>query len=74
MIWNDMRITFDQDITYINVRHPSKRKSVDNECVMEIKIPMTYNLQTLAELVQLPDSRFSKYCRGIERTVNNKVR
>lgn len=62
---NDMRITFDRDITYQNLRHANKRKYYDPERVIEIKTPAVYPDDFVEKIIPYSTARFSKYTRGL---------
>ena len=64
-IFNEMRITFDRDITYQNLKYADKRKYYDPERVIEIKIPENCPDDFIEKLVPFPTARFSKYSRGL---------
>ena len=59
------RITFDKNINYLNPRSLTKNKFYDPESVMEIKTTTNVSDDFLSTILPFPESRFSKYCRGI---------
>jgi len=69
-ILNKLRITFDKNILYTNLKlsaHPNTR---DTNCVMEVKTPFECDDDYIEFLVPYPTSRFSKYTRGLINTYN----
>ena len=60
-----MRVTFDQNISYQNLRSSSKPNIFDNYNVMEIKTSINCEDDYINKFVPNPVVRFSKYCRGI---------
>jgi len=64
-VFNQMRITFDQDISYHNLRFASKRKYYDPERVIEIKAPINCSDDFIGKFVPFSTTRFSKYSRGL---------
>jgi hypothetical protein len=63
---NALRITFDQKISYQPV-HPIISGTVqDQECVMEVKAPISTDDGYIEKYISLPTSRFSKYGRGLQ--------
>lgn len=63
-ILNDMRITFDSNIYYKNLlQHNFTFKDV--ECVIELKSSDINIDDYINGLFPYPNSRFSKYCRGL---------
>lgn len=60
-----LRITFDRNIEYENLRMISSLKMRDYECVMEIKTSFDVEDNYITKIIDMPTSRFSKYCRGI---------
>lgn len=65
---NKLRVTFDRNISYTNLRLSSNLNIRDNDCVMEIKAPINCDDDYIENLIPLTTSRFSKYSRGIEKT------
>jgi SPX domain protein involved in polyphosphate accumulation len=61
----NMRITFDKNICYQNLRLRHDRKFLDPERVAEIKVSAHHSDDTIEQLVPNPTTRFSKYSRGI---------
>lgn len=64
-IFNEMRITFDKDICYQNLKYADRRKYFDPERVIEIKISENCPDDFIEKLIPFPTARFSKYSRGI---------
>ena len=64
-MFNKMRITFDKNITYQNLKYANKRKYYEPERVIEIKIPENCPDDFIEKLVPFPTARFSKYSRGL---------
>ncbi|MDC0454810.1 VTC domain-containing protein [Candidatus Pelagibacter sp.] len=62
---NDLRITFDSNIQYINIASLNNLKTKDKECVMEIKVNFRINDDYIEKIIDYPTSRFSKYSRSI---------
>ena len=62
---NNIRITFDSNIKYTNLNCLSGFFFNDQETVMEVKADLSNSLTKLEGFIDLPTSRFSKYCRGI---------
>ncbi|MDA8770472.1 polyphosphate polymerase domain-containing protein [Planktomarina temperata] len=63
---NALRITFDQKISYQPVLPNVSRKAQDQECVMEVKAPVSTDDGYIEKYISLPTSRFSKYGRGLQ--------
>ena len=63
-IFNQMRITFDKNITYENLKYGNKQKYYEPERVIEIKIPPNFSDDFLEQRIPYPTTRFSKYSRG----------
>ena len=64
-IFKEMRITFDKDIFYQNLKYADNRKYHDPERVIEIKIPANCPDDFVERLIPFPTARFSKYSRGV---------
>ena len=64
-VFNKMRITFDKDICYQNLKYADTRKYHDPERVIEIKIPANCPDDFVERLIPFPTARFSKYSRGL---------
>lgn len=62
---NNLRITFDAQITYKNIRSINEHIFQDTECVMEVKTPINCDDDYIEKIINHPTSRFSKYSRGI---------
>ncbi len=61
---NNLRITFDKNISYDCIKSISKPTLKDSECVMEVKVPIDCDDQYIENFIHIPTSRFSKYTRG----------
>tara|TARA_B100000161_G_C33549081_1_gene414504 strand:+ start:161 stop:757 length:597 start_codon:yes stop_codon:yes gene_type:complete len=66
--FKNIRLTFDYDITYEDLRSNFNQSFFDKENVLEIKADIFTSIEKLESLIKVPSSRFSKYCRGILRT------
>jgi hypothetical protein len=66
-ILNGLRITFDRNIKYRDLRSISNKTLIDEECVMEVKTPYSISDDYIEKIVQYPNARFSKYARGMLR-------
>lgn len=64
-VFNKMRITFDKDICYQNLKYANRRKYYDPERVIEIKIPANCPDDFVERFIPFPTARFSKYSRGL---------
>ena len=64
-LFHNMRITFDRNIKYTDLRFASKPTFRDSECVMEIKVPIDCGEDYIETFIQYATSRFSKYSRGM---------
>jgi hypothetical protein len=62
---NNMRITFDKNITYQYLRYTNYRKYYEPERVVEIKIPISCPDDFVEKQIPYPTARFSKYSRGL---------
>ena len=62
---NNMRITFDKNITYQYLRTANNRKYFEPERVVEIKIPTSCSDDFVEKHIPYPTARFSKYSRGL---------
>ena len=62
---NNMRITFDKNITYQYLRTENNRKYFDPERVVEIKVPISCSDDFVEKHIPYPTARFSKYSRGL---------
>lgn len=60
-----MRITFDSNIEYKNLKISSLTNYLDPERVVEIKTPIDCGEDFIEKSIPYPISRFSKYSRGI---------
>ena len=65
-IYKNLRFTFDSDIEYEKIESNIFLKSIDNECVVEIKTPNTINDDYIEKIFSNQTERFSKYCRGVK--------
>ena len=70
-VFNEMRITFDKDICYQNLRLADNRKYYDPERVIEIKIPSNCPDDFVEKFIPFPTARFSKYSRGLLFTLGD---
>jgi len=61
----NLRVTFDTQIAYQDLRTIARRTSRDFECVMEIKTPIGTPDDYIESIVKYPTARFSKYSRGL---------
>ena len=66
-IIENLRLTIDTEIKYSNINTNFERVLVDSENVIEIKTNLENAENKIEKLLQLRQSRFSKYCRGILR-------
>lgn len=64
-LFNNLRITFDRNISYNDLSSNSVLAYQDNECVMEIKTPIECNDNYIDKIMKHPTTRFSKYSRGL---------
>ena len=60
-----LRITFDNNIKYTDLRSMAKRKYRDYDCVMEVKTSIDISDDSIEKIIKYPTARFSKYSRGI---------
>ena len=65
-IYKKLRFTFDTNIEYEKIDSNIIFKSIDKDCVMEIKASSTINDDYLEKIMYKQTERFSKYCRGIK--------
>lgn len=63
--FNHLRVTFDKNITYLYIKNTIHQKINDNECVMEVKVPIKCSNDFIDKFISQPTSRFSKYSRGL---------
>ena len=63
--YKSLRITFDENISYMFVMNNKKTIARDNEVVAEVKVPINCSDDYIQSLIPLPVSRFSKYSRGL---------
>lgn len=64
-LFNNLRITFDRNISYNDLKSNSTLTYHDNECVMEVKVPIECNDDYIEKIIKYPTTRFSKYSRGL---------
>ena len=64
-LFKNLRITFDTNIRYRDLRSISCRALLDEECVMEIKTSDAVSDDYIEKIVPHSSSRFSKYSRGL---------
>ncbi|MAZ79783.1 MAG: hypothetical protein CMD72_03465 [Gammaproteobacteria bacterium] len=62
--FNLMRITFDENIKYSNLRTHAKDYYSDPERVVEIKVPFECEDDYIEKFIPFATARFSKYSRG----------
>jgi hypothetical protein len=62
---NSLRLTFDSMIYYCPLRRSGLKRLRDKETVVEVKSPVTTADDYILSSVNLPNERFSKYCRSI---------
>jgi hypothetical protein len=60
-----LRITFDKNIDYSDLRLNTIPTFKDSECVMEVKVPIDCDDDYIEGIIQHSTSRFSKYSRGL---------
>ena len=65
-----MRITFDENIRYNNLRLKPGRTFLDPERVAEVKVSANCSEDSIEQLIPTPTMRFSKYSRGILLSMN----
>ena len=63
--FKNLRITFDTNISYVDLRRLNRKTVYDPESVMEIKAPEYISHDYIKKFLSMPSSRFSKYCRAI---------
>ena len=63
--YEDLRITIDTSIGYIDLRKAISQNYLDDECVMEIKTSIDTPDDYIEKVIPNPTSRFSKYSRGL---------
>ena len=64
-MYNNLRITFDTNITYKDLRGSFRNQFFDPETVMEIKTNNQQSEDFIESIINFPTARFSKYSRGI---------
>ena len=69
--FNKVRLTLDSNITYVNPRISNFKKYKDPERVLEVKAAINTSDDFISKFFPYPNSRFSKYSRGILLTINN---
>ena len=67
-LFQNLRITFDSLIRYKNLLSHIPWEERDSECVMEIKTRIDIDDDFIFNVINIPTSRFSKYCRGLQMT------
>ena len=65
-MWQNLRVTFDSNIFYTDLRYAKNFKLLDFEQVVEIKTNRLDIDDYINKIFPLQKSRFSKYCRGIQ--------
>ena len=63
--FKNLRITFDENISYTNLKDLSFNSYDENYCVMEIKSAFETSDDYIEKVFSYTNSRFSKYCNGI---------
>ena len=69
-LYKKLRFTFDTNIEYEKIDSNISLKSIEKECVMEIKASNTFNDDYLEKIMSNQTERFSKYCRGVKSFLN----
>jgi len=64
-LYKNMRITFDENICYLNLNPKRKHVYIDPEVVAEIKVPIGCADDYIEKFIPYPNARFSKYSRGL---------
>jgi len=67
-VLDNLRLTFDYNISYKDLISLTKFNVKDKECVLEIKANFGIYDDYIEKIIGLPTSRFSKYCRSIIHT------
>jgi len=67
---DNLRITFDTNICYRDLRSVLCRPLPDQECVMEIKASNNVSEDYIETIIKYPISRFSKYSRGMLKVLS----
>ena len=67
-ILKKIRLTFDSEIKYKNLKSSYQLVKYEKECVMEVKSDFKVDEDYIQKLIEYPTSRFSKYSRGIIHT------
>tara|TARA_B100001250_G_scaffold412260_1_gene443011 strand:+ start:1455 stop:2051 length:597 start_codon:yes stop_codon:yes gene_type:complete len=67
-LFEKLRITFDSLIRYKNLLSHIPWTERDPECVIEIKTSIEIDDDFIFNVINMPFSRFSKYCRGLQMT------
>lgn len=60
-----LRITFDDNIEYIDLRSMNHQKYRDDECVMEVKTSIEISDDSIEKIIKYPTAGFSKYSSGL---------
>lgn len=63
--YQELRVTFDQNISYLLDNASFKNIIHDQECVVEIKTPYNCGDDFIESCLSNPTEKFSKYCRGL---------
>ena len=63
-LFNNLRITFDKNISYTFLKSITRPMFKDKECVMEVKVANDCDDDYIEKLIHRPTSRFSKHSRG----------
>jgi hypothetical protein len=64
-VLNSLRLTFDYNIEYTDLRLLLQKKYNDNNCVTEVKTNIDIPDDFIEKIIEHPTSRFSKYSRGL---------
>lgn len=67
-VLDNLRLTFDYNISYKDLVSLTQFNVKDKECVLEIKANFGIYDDYIEKIIGLPTSRFSKYCRSIIHT------
>ena len=65
-LYKKLRFTFDSNIEYEKIDSNISHKSIEKDCVMEIKASNDINDDYLEKIMIKQTERFSKYCNGVK--------
>ena len=65
-VYKKIRFTFDSNIEYEKINSIISLKSIEKDCVMEIKASNNINDDYLEKIISKQPERFSKYCSGVK--------